>query len=249
MRNKVSDLIKMKEREGFRFFIPFENRAREYYFKNKEVAVRIQTQFSMVEALYGLFGNTGNEENFIELSMKWIIPLAELNGEKPISVLNKLYRIYLAFLPRSLGDYNALLLQHHAGKMNMETDSFQTLVYTGGAINSMEQRFREQDNKELSALIRILYETGIRLTDAVNIHWSNLSGAYLVNVKEEKRGTVYCAPDGGLPRISEDTLMLLKKLPMGNERIFSRSPEFYRKKLQLSKIIYKSLSVHIFKHD
>lgn len=248
MRNKVSALIKMKNQEGFHFYIPFENRTKEYYFKNKEDGVRIRTQFCMIEAVYGLFKKPGNKEHFIELLMDWIIPLSELKGEDPITVFNKLYRIYLAFLPNSLGEYNALLLQHHAGKMNMETDSFYALVYTGGAIISMVQKFQEQDNLELCALIRVMYEAGIKLSDAVNILWSNLSETYLVNVKEGKRGNAYCAPDGGLPQISNDTLMILEKLPKENERIFSRSPKIYRKKLQLSKKTYKTFSIHNLRH-
>ena len=83
---------------------------------------------------------------------------------------------------------------------------------------------------ETSLFLRIAMETGIRSADIPCIEWSCMHGKTII-LEETKRGDLYKKVNGTFPKISTQSLRIMKLLHRKQGKIFTKSNEYYVRKI------------------
>lgn len=91
-------------------------------------------------------------------------------------------------------------------------------------------QFLYKKDFETSLFLRIAMETGIRSADIPCIEWSCMHGKTII-LEETKRGDLYKKLNGTFPKISAQSLRIMKLLYRKQGKIFTKSKEYYVRKL------------------
>lgn len=101
-----------------------------------------------------------------------------------------------------------------------------TLAEKEKRILMAEEKVRQYDNKEALALFMLMKETGIRLSDLVDLKQENLQGTELHVIERKYSSTkLYQYTDGSFPCISNETLEML--VPDEDGKFFHHNKEYY----------------------
>ena len=91
-------------------------------------------------------------------------------------------------------------------------------------------QFLYKKDFETSLFLRIAMETGIRSADIPCIEWSCMHGKTII-LEETKRGDLYKKVNGTFPKISTQSLRIMKLLHRKQGKIFTKSNEYYVRKI------------------
>ncbi|RGQ67102.1 hypothetical protein DWY88_09380 [Mediterraneibacter gnavus] len=91
-------------------------------------------------------------------------------------------------------------------------------------------QFLYKKDFETSLFLRIAMETGIRSADIPCIEWSCMHGKTII-LEETKRGDLYKKVNGAFPKISAQSLRIMKLLYRKQGKIFTKSKEYYVRKI------------------
>lgn len=130
-----------------------------------------------------------------------------------------------------------LFLEKYRGKLEwLDSISLAELQRKIGTIYFVDHykmiadQFLYKKDFETSLFLRIAMETGIRSTDIPYIDWSCIHGK-TIHLKESKRGDLYKKVNGTFPKISTQSLRIMKLLYRKQGKIFTKSKEYYVRKI------------------
>lgn len=103
-------------------------------------------------------------------------------------------------------------------------------IYFVDHYKMIADQFLYRKDFETSLFLRIAMETGIRSTDIPYIDWSCVDGK-TIHLEESKRGNLYKKVNGTLPKISTQSLRIMKLLYRKQGKIFTKSKEYYVRKI------------------
>lgn len=103
-------------------------------------------------------------------------------------------------------------------------------IYFVDHYKMIADQFLYKKDFEISLFLRIAMETGIRSADIPCIEWSCMHGKTII-LKETKRGDLYEKVNGTFPKISTQSLRIMKLLYRKQGKIFTKSKEYYVRKI------------------
>jgi integrase len=103
-------------------------------------------------------------------------------------------------------------------------------IYFVDHYKMIADQFLYKKDFETSLFLRIAMETGIRSADIPCIEWSCMHGKTII-LEETKRGDLYKKVNGTFPKISTQSLRIMKLLHRKQGKIFTKSNEYYVRKI------------------
>ena len=103
-------------------------------------------------------------------------------------------------------------------------------IYFVDHYKMIADQFLYKKDFETSLFLRIAMETGIRSADIPCIEWSCMHGKTII-LEETKRGDLYKKVNGAFPKISAQSLRIMKLLYRKQGKIFTKSKEYYVRKI------------------
>lgn len=103
-------------------------------------------------------------------------------------------------------------------------------IYFVDHYKMIADQFLYKKDFETSLFLRIAMETGIRSADIPCIEWSCMHGKTVI-LEETKRGDLYKKLNGTFPKISVQSLRIMKLLYRKQGKIFTKSKEYYVRKI------------------
>lgn len=106
-------------------------------------------------------------------------------------------------------------------------------IYFVDHYKMIADQFLYKKDFEISLFLRIAMETGIRSADIPCIEWSCMHGKTII-LEETKRGDLYKKVNGTFPKISAQSLRIMKLLYRKQGKIFTKSKEYYVPKISFA---------------
>lgn len=97
-------------------------------------------------------------------------------------------------------------------------------------LDNIADEFLYKKDFETALFLRIAMETGIRSIDIPYIEWSCIYGK-AIYLEESKGGDLYKRVNGTFPKISTQSLRIIKLLHRKQGKIFTKSNEYYVRKI------------------
>lgn len=103
-------------------------------------------------------------------------------------------------------------------------------IYFVDHYKMIADEFLYKKDFETALFLRIAMETGIRSIDIPYIEWSCIYGK-AIYLEESKGGDLYKRVNGTFPKISTQSLRIIKLLHRKQGKIFTKSNEYYVRKI------------------
>ena len=199
--------------------------------KNSEITSIIQTELlkkGIYEELKRLIQwNPDSEEKFLQKMVCLLLPGQRKCWSEAIRDLRQSFE----------AEQGMIFVEKYRGKLEwLNSISLAELqrkigeIYFVDHYKMIADQFLYKKDFETSLFLRIAMETGIRSADIPCIEWSCMHGKTII-LEETKRGDLYKKVNGTFPKISTQSLRIMKLLHRKQGKIFTKSNEYYVRKI------------------